>query len=76
MIKYGTFNEVAEYQINREGDVREIMKSLVLKNEFQIQRPQIDLSEDKRPQVLLIDEVDVFFSDDFYGQTYNPQALI
>jgi hypothetical protein len=31
MIKYGTFNEIAELQVNREGEIREIVKSLVLK---------------------------------------------
>lgn len=75
-ITYGTFNEVAECQINREGDIREILKSLVMKEEFQEKRPEIDLSTNKRPQVLLIDEVDVFFSDDFYGRTYNPSAKV
>lgn len=24
----------------------------------------------------MIDEVDVFFSKDFYGNTYSPQAII
>jgi hypothetical protein len=27
------------------------------------------------PRVLLIDEVDVFFSADFYGRTFNPITL-
>jgi hypothetical protein len=67
---------VAELQINREGELRDILMSHVLKEEFQTETPKIDLNEDKRPQVLLIDEVDVFFSDDFYGKTYNPRALI
>ena len=26
--------------------------------------------------MLLIDEVDVFFSDDFFGKVYQPQAQI
>ncbi len=76
LIKYGTFNEIAEYQINRDCDVRELLKSLVLKDEFQTSKPNIDLSTEKRPQVLLIDEVDVFFSCEFYGNTYNPQVKI
>ena len=29
-----------------------------------------------RPQILLIDEVDVFFSESFFGNTYMPQAQI
>jgi hypothetical protein len=67
---------VAELQINREGELRSILTSHVLKQEFQTEVPKIDLSDNKRPQVLLIDEVDVFFSDDFYGKTYNPRATI
>jgi hypothetical protein len=31
MIKYGTFNEISELQVNREGEIREIVKCLVLK---------------------------------------------
>ena len=30
----------------------------------------------KRPRVLLIDEVDVFFSTSFYGNTYNPMLSL
>jgi hypothetical protein len=30
----------------------------------------------KRPNILLIDEVDVFFSKDFYGNTYSPSASL
>ncbi len=29
-----------------------------------------------RPKVLLIDEVDIFFSKDFYGNVYNPKACL
>ena len=30
----------------------------------------------QRPRILLIDEVDVFFSKDFYGNVYLPQASL
>ena len=30
----------------------------------------------KKEKVLLIDEVDVFFSKDFYGALYNPSVLL
>jgi hypothetical protein len=29
-----------------------------------------------RPQILLIDEVDVFFSESFFGKLYKPLAQI
>lgn len=31
---------------------------------------------DKKKKMLLIDEVDVFFTQDFYGNTYNPILLV
>ena len=31
LIKYGTFNEVSEMQINREGQIRDIVKYHLLK---------------------------------------------
>jgi len=34
------------------------------------------LDNNKPPQVLLIDEVDVFFSDSFFGNVYIPTAEI
>jgi hypothetical protein len=34
------------------------------------------LNREKRPQLLLIDEVDVFFSKSFFGRDYTPTALI
>ncbi len=34
------------------------------------------LQKTKRPKILLIDEVDVFFSRDFYGSVYTPSASL
>jgi hypothetical protein len=63
-------------QINREGDIREIGMALVLKDGIFPTKPELNLSDDKPPQVLLIDEVDVFFSDSFFGNVYIPTAEI
>lgn len=62
-------------QINREGQIREICTALVLKDGI-IPKPEINLDTNKRPQVLLIDEVDVFFSESFFGNKYIPAAEI
>ena len=67
---------MAELQINREGDIREIGMALVLKDGILPTKPAINLENNKRPQVLLIDEVDVFFSDSFFGNVYIPSAEI
>jgi hypothetical protein len=67
-IKYSTFNEICEMEINKNGELRDIVLNLVL--EKPDNRIQIKREADPRPQVLLIDEVDVFFSDDFFGKIY------
>ena len=36
----------------------------------------LDTSVRIRPKVLLIDEVDVFLSDKFYGGTYTPSVYL
>jgi hypothetical protein len=63
-------------QINREGYIREIGRALVLKEGILPSKPEINLSTEKPPQVLLIDEVDVFFSESFFGNVYIPTAEI
>ena len=74
LITYGTFNEIAEKKLNQDGEIRKIIQALVLKEEFCKNKPVLKLNREKRPQVLLIDEVDVFFSKSFYGRDYIPQA--
>ncbi len=70
-IHYGTFDKLCERIINENGDIRGRVLDLV-SNENKM---SATLNEHfKRPKVLLIDEVDVFFSKDFYGNTYNPVA--
>ena len=68
-IHYGTFNQICEDTINRVGDVRQIVEKIINNNEININPGKIEI---KRPRILLIDEVDVFFSKDFYGNHYQP----
>ena len=72
-IIYNTFNQICEMEINKSGDLRQIIQNLVLKNAKNV---AIKSDLNTRPQILLIDEVDVFFSDSFFGKTYMPQAQI
>jgi hypothetical protein len=40
-------------------------------------KPGINLDDKNRPEVILIDEVDVFFSDSFFGNLFKlPVAKI
>jgi hypothetical protein len=68
-IHYSTLSELAEKVINRNGDVRELAKNHISSDvsNFQFQNnPSLDSKK-----ILLIDEVDVFFSESFFGATYN-----
>jgi hypothetical protein len=69
-IFYGTFNKICEETINSDGDVRKIVKNLIIKGD-QFETNQNTNTNLKHPRILLIDEVDVFFSEDFYGNSYN-----
>ena len=67
-IHYGTFFEICEQIINEQGDLRKIVEHFILNDEIKLK----DNSEGKqRQKILLIDEVDVFFSKDFYGNDYK-----
>jgi hypothetical protein len=66
-----TPSEICEMQINKCGDLREIMLNLVFKKSEKV---EINSDSKARPQILLIDEVDVFFSESLFGNTYMPQA--
>lgn len=73
-VRYGTFQEIIEKRILESGDVRKLSLSLIQKNfsKKPSEKKEIDVSK----SILLIDEVDVFFDPDFYGNTYNPTAKL
>ena len=72
-ITYGTFNQLCEDFINQHCNVREKLKEALLKNETEV-LPSPSYKQ-MRERVLLVDEVDVFLSDKFFGGTYNPSFL-
>lgn len=67
-IHYGTLNDLVEEVLNESGDLRQLALNTLTGH-----RSTSILPSNTR-KVLLIDEVDVFFSENFYGQTYNPVA--
>jgi hypothetical protein len=83
MVNYGTFSALAERLVNKAGDVRALTKEAILdaaapipaggsaSSSASASDKGMATSDDAR-LVLLIDEVDVFFSDEFYGKTYRP----
>jgi hypothetical protein len=74
-ISYGTFNRLSEEIINENGDARELLVNLIKgKKEFKTKRAKE--ATIKRAKLLLVDEVDVFFTKDFYGNSYTPLARL
>ena len=69
-ITYGTFNFLCERLVNQHGDVRDVIVDLI-KNGTSTNVRKVGGLRDK---VILIDEVDVFFNRDFYGNFYRPLA--
>ena len=66
-IEYGTFNKVCENMINSNENIRNAVKDLVIGKEL----GSIKIKSVKK-RILLIDEVDVFLNEDFYGNIYRP----
>ena len=84
-IHYGTFNQLCERVINERGNVRSMVERLVTKKaetQDDLYESKVDhdgtlhCQSQKRPKVLLIDEVDAFVDKEFYGNTYTPCAMI
>jgi len=70
-ITYGTFSQLCENYINRGGSVRDIVLAAIAGSSSQKR-----LTPSLRPKILLLDEVDVFFSEDFHGSSYRPAACL
>lgn len=72
-IHYGTFQKLCEDKINENGNIREVVENLISTDS---NRSLITSQNEKRAKILLIDEVDVFFSREFYGSLYTPAASV
>ena len=68
-ITYGTISHVTNAMLNKEGDVRAL--TLAVLNGSGTSGRRLAAADAVRPSILLLDEVDVFFSNDFCGDTYN-----
>jgi len=74
-VHYGTFNEVCEGLINQNGDIRQRVLKLVNPKDATT-ATVLPNRKEPRAKILLIDEVDVFFNKDFYGNLYTPTASL
>ena len=73
-IEYGTFNRLCENLLNEQCNVREKVRDMILDNKNAVDAAAKTLRIG--PKVLLIDEVDVFLSEKFYGGTYSPSVYL
>ncbi|CAL6057008.1 Helicase-related_protein [Hexamita inflata] len=71
-IVYGTFNQMCEKYINEDGEIRKLTEDCILKNKLDAKKN----NKMPRQKVLMIDEVDVFFNESFYGSSYTPMARV
>jgi len=72
-IHYGTFSKICENVINDKGDLRKSVSDLITTGNNEIKNKMESAS---KPKILLIDEVDVFFGKDFYGELYTPNVSL
>ena len=70
-IKYGTIESLCEDNINRGAPVRDLVSEFLFNKQSGARHENI-----QHHRVILIDEVDVFFSSTFLGETYNPSSTI
>lgn len=69
-IFYGTFKDLSEQWFNEEHDVRDAVNSLIRQTHC------VSTGKTrKNKRILLIDEVDVFFGEDFCGSSYNLSLI-
>jgi hypothetical protein len=67
-IHYGTLNDLVERVMNENGDLRLLAENCITK----AGKRRSNSHQTKNRKILLIDEVDIFLSETFYGKTYNP----
>jgi len=59
--------------INHNGEIRQLLEQLISKNSNSAAQWSQRVERDK---ILLIDEIDVFFSQNFYGNPYMSSASL
>ncbi|XP_065664425.1 cytoskeletal protein Sojo-like [Hydra vulgaris] len=72
-VKYATFFSICEDIMNQNFNIRERVSDVVFNK---VNTKVCSQKKKSRRDILLIDEVDVFFNQNFYGQLYNPVATI
>jgi predicted transcriptional regulator len=74
LISYGTFDVISNKFINRRGDVRESVRSIISGVNNGIN--WLADRDSATPRILLVDEVDVFFDEQLYSSCYVPSLTL
>jgi energy-coupling factor transporter ATP-binding protein EcfA2 len=76
-IEYGTFGSLCEKILDADGDIRKTVSSLLCQSAGNDSYLRLaNSASSNRKKILLIDEVDVFFSTEYYGRLYEPYATV
>jgi energy-coupling factor transporter ATP-binding protein EcfA2/uncharacterized protein YukE len=73
-IEYGTFNRLCENLLNEQCNIREKVRDMIVNNTSTLVEDEVKTGLNSK--VLLIDEVDVFLSEKFYGGIYTPSVYL
>ena len=71
-ISYCTLVKLCEDEINKKVNIREKVAAIISGSGSAAGDGRSSDTVGACPRVLLVDEVDVFFTQDFYGSFYNP----
>jgi len=74
MVSYLPITGLCERMINHSGNIRLLTKNILEGKQIDSANVSDQINISKK-QLLFIDEVDVFFGVDFYGETYNPATI-
>ena len=76
-ITYSKITAFSEHSVSQEGNIRKLTQRMILEKYSTTdtfegdEETKWDGQQNSDKEILLVDEVDVFFGKDFYGQTYN-----
>lgn len=75
-IVYSKITAYSEDSVAQRGDIRELTKKLIHGTLGKELESRLAVCQPQQKEILLVDEVDVFFGQEFHGQTYNIIAQI
>jgi hypothetical protein len=76
-VSYMTLTKVCETEINKTVNIRQALERMIMGgSSASAAAAAVSAAGAHEPRVLLVDEVDVFFTESFYGSTYKPACDI